>query len=232
VNRTIRRAEIFRNPAFIDIFHFSVALICVKVAANLKLIMILEYALEKFPLPAKLRDGMGVVMRPLAKRDAGRLHKFFLAVPEEERLFIKQPIFEGTMFKQWCQHPDFEHNLPLIMLHGDRIIGEATLHQRLGGWKRHIGLITVLTHPNYRGRDVAKMLVEEQVEIARNMGLRRLEAELNGERKVAIRALEQIGFQTLMKVDEYVLDMKAVMHDYLLMGMDLRTDEEYAGVGG
>jgi hypothetical protein len=29
-----------------------------------------------------------------------------------------------------------------------------------------------------------------------------------------------------------VLDMKAVMHDYVLMGMDLRTDEEYAGVGG
>jgi RimJ/RimL family protein N-acetyltransferase len=194
--------------------------------------MILEYALEKFPHSAKLRDGTAVVVRPLAKRDATRLHKFFLAVPEEERLFIKQPIFEGTLFKQWCQHPDFEHNLPLIMLHGERVIGEATLHQRLGGWKRHIGLVTVLTHPNYRGRDVAKMLVEEQVEIARNMGLRRLEAELNGERKVAIRALEQIGFQPLMKVEEYVLDMKAVMHDYLLMGMDLRTDEEYAGVGG
>ena len=194
--------------------------------------MMLEYALEKFPFSAKLRDGTAVIVRPLAKRDAGRLHKFFLAVPEEERLFIKQPIFEGALFKQWCQHPDFEHNLPLIMLHGERIIGEATLHQRLGGWKRHIGLITVLTHPNYRGRDVARMLVEEQVEIARNMGLRRLEAELNGERKVAIRALEQIGFEHLMKLEEYVLDMKAVMHDYVLMGMDLRTNEEYAGVGG
>jgi RimJ/RimL family protein N-acetyltransferase len=55
---------------------------------------------------------------------------------------------------------------------------------------------------------------------------------LNGERKVAIRALEQIGFQHLMKLEDYVLDMKAIMHDYVLMGMDLKTDEEYAGVGG
>ena len=194
--------------------------------------MILDYALEKFPLSTESARRHGSVVRPLGKRDATRLHKFFLAVPEEERLFIKQPIFERTMFKEWCQHADFEHNLPLFMLHGDKIIGEATLHQRLGGWKRHIGLITVLTHPQYRGRDVAKMLVEEQVEIARNMGLRRLEAELNGERKVAIRALEQIGFQPLMKLEDYVLDMKAVMHDYVLMGMDLRIDEEYAGVGG
>jgi hypothetical protein len=35
-----------------------------------------------------------------------------------------------------------------------------------------------------------------------------------------------------MKLEDYVLDMKAVTHDYVLMGMDLRVDEEYAGVGG
>ena len=194
--------------------------------------MMLEYALEKFPISMKLRDGTECVVRPLGKRDETRLHKFFLAVPEEERLFIKQPVFDREMFKEWCRHADFERNLPLLMLHGQKIIGEATLHQRFGGWKRHIGLITVLTHPQYRGRDVAKILVAEQVEIARILGLRRLEAELNGERKVAIRALEQIGFQHLMKLEDYVLDMKAITHDYVLMGMDLKTDEEYAGVGG
>jgi RimJ/RimL family protein N-acetyltransferase len=194
--------------------------------------MTLDCTLAKFPLTTQLRDGTAVTMRLLAKRDAARLHQFFLAVPEEERLFVKRPIFERTLFKQWCRHPDFEHNLPLMMVHGERIIGEATLHQRLGGWKRHIGVVTVLTHPNYRGRDVAKMLVEELVGIARELGLRRLEAELNGERKVAVRALEQLGFEPLMRLEEYVLDMKAVMHDYVLMGMNLRTDEEYAGVGG
>ena len=194
--------------------------------------MINEYVLEKYPLSLKLRDGTAVVVRPLGKRDEARLHKFFLVVPEEERLFIKQPVFERTLFKMWCRHPDFDHNLPLIMIHGQTIIGEATLHQRLGGWKRHTGLVTVLTHPNYRGRDVAKMLVAEQVEIARSLGLRQLEAELNGERKVAIQALEQIGFEQLMRLEDYVLDMKAVAHDYVLMGMSLRTDEEYAGVGG
>ena len=194
--------------------------------------MMLEYALEKFPVDLKLRDGTAVIVRPLARRDAARLHQFFLAVPEEERLFVKQPIFDRAMFQDWCKHADFERNLPLLMLHGQKIIGEATLHQRFGGWKRHIGLITVLTHPQYRGRDVAKILVAEQVEIARALGLVRLEAELNGERKVAIRALEQIGFQHLMELEDYVLDMKAVTHDFVLMGMDLKTDEEYAGVGG
>ena len=192
----------------------------------------IEFALEKFPISLKLRDGTAVVVRPLNKRDEAKLHKFFLAVPEEERLFIKQPIFERAMFRKWCRHPDFESNLPLLMLHGNKVIGEATLHQRAGGWKRHIGLIGVLTHPGYRGRDVAKILVEEQVQIARILGLRKLEAELNGERKVAILALEQIGFSRLMCLEDYLLDMKAVPHDLIVRGMNLKVDEEYAGVGG
>lgn len=192
----------------------------------------LEFALEKYPLSLKLRDGTNVTIRPLNNRDEAKLHKFFLAVPEEERLFIKQPIYERKMFHEWCRHPDFERNLPLLMLHGTKVIGEATLHQRAGGWKRHIGLIGVLTHPAYRGRDVAKILVAEQVQIARVLGLRKLEAELNGERKVAIRAMEEIGFSELMRLEDYVLDMKAVPHDLIVMGMDLKVDEEYAGVGG
>jgi GNAT superfamily N-acetyltransferase len=192
----------------------------------------LEFALEKYPISLKLRDGTPVTVRPLNKRDETKLHKFFLSIPEEERLFIKQPIFERKMFHDWCRHLDFESNLPLLMLHGTKIIGEATLHQRHGGWKRHIGLLGVLTHPGYRGRDVAKILIEEQVQIARILGLRKLETELNGERKVAINALEQIGFTRLMCLEDYVLDMKAVSHDLIVMGMNLKVDEEYAGVGG
>lgn len=191
----------------------------------------LEFALEKFPISLKLRDGTPVTIRPLNNRDEARLHKFFLVVPEEERLFIKQPIYERKMFHEWCRRPDFERNLPLLMLHGNKVIGEATLHQRAGGWKRHIGLIGVLTHPGYRGRDVAKILVAEQVQIARVLGVRKLEAELNGERKVAIRALEELGFSELMRLEDYVLDMHAIPHDLVLMGINLKVDEEYAGVG-
>jgi RimJ/RimL family protein N-acetyltransferase len=167
----------------------------------------------------------------LGKRDDAKLERFFLAVPEVERLFIKQRPTDRTVLRQWCQNPDFEENLPLLMLNGNQVIGEATLHQRRGGWRRHIGLVTVLTHPEYHGRDVAKILVQEIIVIAQHLGLQRLEARFNGERKVAIRALEQLGFQQLLRLPDYVMDMKSQPHDYVLMGMDLRTAEEYASAG-
>lgn len=194
--------------------------------------MLLTDLLDKYPLETKLRDGTPVVVRPVARRDDVKLQKFFLAVPEEERLFIKQPITDETLFRQWCRQPDFERNLPLLMFHKNKVIGEATLHQRSGGWKRHIGLITLLTHPEYRGRDVSKVLVMELIRVARHCGLRRLEAEINGERKIAHAVLSQLGFNELMRLEDYVMDMKAVPHDYVLMGRSLKQEEEYAGIGG
>jgi GNAT superfamily N-acetyltransferase len=194
--------------------------------------MLLVDALDKYPLEIKLRDGTPVIVRPLNRRDDVRLQKFFLVVPEEERLFVKQPITDRTLFRQWCRQPDFERNLPLLMLHGRKIIGEATLHQRGGGWKRHIGLITLLTHPEYRGRDVSKVLVTELIYLARQCGLRQLEAEVNGERKIALQVLAQLGFSELLRLPDYVMDMKAVTHDYVMMGRSLKQEEEYAGLGG
>jgi hypothetical protein len=40
-----------------------------------------------------------------------------------------------------------------------------------------------------------------------------------------------LGFTPLTRLADYVKDMQAVAHDYVLMGLDLKTDEEYAGMG-
>ena len=36
----------------------------------------------------------------------------------------------------------------------------------------------------------------------------------------------------LLRLENYVKDMQAVSHDYILMGLDLLTDEEYTSAGG
>lgn len=194
--------------------------------------MSLEYALEKFPVKAQLKDGIEVCVRPLAKRDAVALQKFFYAVPEPERLFIERPVVDKRFFAKMCAKIDFEEDLVLVMTHGSKIIGWINLHQRQGGWRRHIGRITLLTHPNYRGRDVSRLLLEEIVTAARYLGLWKLEAELNGERTIALRSLETLGFRLLMRLPEYVIDMTRQTHDFVLMGLDLKTDEEYTAAIG
>jgi GNAT superfamily N-acetyltransferase len=193
--------------------------------------MALEYALERFPVETQLRDRTKVVIRPLRRTDGTALQKFFFAVPEPERLFIERPIMDKAIFDTWCRERDLQRDFTLLMIDKKRIIGWINMHMPQGGWMRHIGHITLLTHPEYRGRDVSMMLVQEIIHAGRHLGLWKLEAELNGERKIAIRSLQQLGFEQLFCLPDYVIDMSRQKHDYVLMGRNLKTDEEYAGLG-
>jgi len=194
--------------------------------------MSLELELQKFPKDIKLKDGLKATLRPLRKDDEKNFHEFFLAVPERERMFIKHRVTDAAVIRDWCQNIDLGRNLPMLASADGKIIGDVTLHQQLGGWKRHIGRVSVLVHPQFRGRGLAKALVHEIVEIARNTGLEKVEAEFIGEQEAAIHMFAMIGFSNLLRLEDYVKDMQAISHDYVLMGLDLTTDEEYAGVGG
>ena len=61
--------------------------------------------------------------------------------------------------------------------------------------------------------------------------LERLEAEFIGEQETALKVFGLLGFTKLAHLPDYVRDMQAVAHDWILMGLVLKTDEEYAGMG-
>jgi acetyltransferase len=194
--------------------------------------MSLELQLQKFPRNLALKDGSKITLRPLRKDDEKNFHELFLTIPEQERMFIKHRVTDTAVIRDWCQNIDLGRNLPLLALSDGKIVGVATLHQQLGGWKRHIGRVSVLVQPKVRGRGIARALVHEIVDIARNTGLEHVEAEFIGGQETAIHMFAMLGFSQLLTLEDYVKDMQAVRHNYVLMGLSLLTDEEYAGVGG
>ena len=194
--------------------------------------MSLDVALMEYPKDLELKSGFQCVLRPLETPDELAFHEFFLAVPTHERMFIKHRVTQPEVIRDWCQNIDLGRNLPLLAIADGKIVGDATLHQQLGGWKRHIGRVSVLVLPQYRGRGLARAMVTEIVQIARNLGLERVEAEFIGEQEAAIKMFALLGFSNLVRLEDYVKDMQAISHDYVLMGVDLKVDEDYAGVGG
>ena len=192
----------------------------------------IELELQTFSKTVKLKDGSQAVLRPLRRDDEKQLHQLFLDIPEQERMFIKHRVQDMAVIRDWCQNIDYGRNLPLVALLGGKISGLATLHQQLGGWKRHIGRVSVLVHPQFRGRGMASMLVGEIVDIARRAGLEKVEAEFIGEQAAGMKMFALLDFRELVRLEDYVKDMQAIAHDYILMGLELKTDEEYASAGG
>ena len=192
----------------------------------------IELELQKFPKVVTLKDGTKVTLRPLRRDDEKDFHKLFLGIPEPERMFIKHRVTDFEVIRDWCRNIDYGRNLPLVALIGGKIIGDATLHQQLGGWKRHVGRVSVLVHPEFRGRGLARALVGEIIDIARSASLEKVEAEFIGEQEAAIKMFAMLGFSQLLRLEDYVKDMQAITHDYILMGLELKTDEEYASASG
>ena len=79
---------------------------------------------------------------------------------------------------------------------------------------------------------LSKRARSRTVEIARACSLEKLEAEFIGTQEGALKVFSLLGFGELTRLSSYVKDMQAIPHDYILMGLNLKTDEEYAGVGG
>ena len=184
-----------------------------------------------YPKDLELKEGLKCDLRPLESTDEMAFHEFFLAVPPKERMFIKHRVTDPAIIHDWCQNIDLGRNLPMLAILNGQIIATATLHQQLGGWKRHIGRVSVLVHPKFRGRGLARAVVTEIIDLGRQMGLEKVEAEFIGEQTAAMRIFALLGFLPLCRLSDYVKDMEGVTHDYFLLGLDLKTDEEYAGMG-
>lgn len=193
--------------------------------------MSLDLILNEFPAERTLKDNFHITLRPLRPADELGFHEFFLAVPVKERMFIKHRVTDPAVIHDWCQEIDLERNFPLLAIHNHQIVACSTLHQQHGGWKRHIGRVSVLVHPQFRGRGLARAMVTEIIDIARHLGLQKVEAEFIGDQAGAIKMFALLGFSELCRFDDYVKDMQGIEHDYVLMGLKLVTDEEYAGQG-
>lgn len=182
-------------------------------------------------MEVELKSGTKCSLRPLQATDAKAFNEFFLALNGQELMYIKHRVTDPAVIRGWCKTLDLGRNLPLLAFADKKVLGVATLHQQLGGWKRHIGRISVHVHPQHRGHGLAKSLVSALVDVARQCGLERLEAEFIARQEGAMKVFALLGFQELLRLPDYVKDMQAISHDYILMGLEMRTDEEYAGMG-
>ncbi len=193
--------------------------------------MSFELALKDIDKSFTSDDGIAIEIRPLQASDEKALLGFFKNLPQPEVMFFKRRVTDPDVIKSWCENIELDSRLPLLALHEGKIIAVASLLQNKGGWKRHIGRISQSILPKYRQKGIAGKLVQELVDVARMAGLQKVEAEFIDKQEGGQKLFALLGFTHLMKLEDYLQDMQAINHDYVLMGMDLKTDEEYAGMG-
>jgi L-amino acid N-acyltransferase YncA len=176
--------------------------------------------ISTYPKLLPLRDGEEVAIRPMMPGDEGMLLDFFRRLPEADRFSLKDDVTAPGVIAGWVRDLDYERVLPLLAWQHDRIVGDATLHRRRGGARRHIGEVRVTVDPALRGRGLGTALLHELIDYASQVELDSLVFELIEEAQdEAIAAAQRAGFLVAARLVNHVKDQQGKPHDLLIMGL-------------
>ncbi|MFP3867760.1 MAG: N-acetyltransferase family protein [Desulfobacteraceae bacterium] len=176
-----------------------------------------DLIINNYPKEVNLEDGIKVVFRPLLKDDQQALFEYFQSLPEEDRACLKDEVTDPQVIENWIYDMDYDELLPLLALHQGRIIGDATLHFSQIGWSKHQGEIRLTTDPEYRVKGLGTLMVQELIDIATQLGLEQLSAEMPPEMDKAFYLFEKLGFKETAILNGFVRDLKGEETDLVLM---------------
>jgi RimJ/RimL family protein N-acetyltransferase len=177
--------------------------------------------MEQFKKTIKLRDGSSVCIRPLGKQDGPALLSFFAALPEDDRLFLKEDVTNKGVINRWMQELNFDKVIPFVAEKDSAIIGDATLHLNKYGWQRHVAEIRCVVSREYQQKGLGTALMRELVAHAVEQRVLKLSATMMDIQKSAQRAFERIGFKKEAELKDFVTDINGKSHNLVIMVNDV-----------
>ncbi len=173
--------------------------------------------LDRYPREIVLRNGAGLVFRPMVPEDVDRLWTFFQSIPPEDKMFFRRDVNRRDVVQGFADALDYERVLPILALEGERVVGDATLHRRKSGWKRRVGVVRVQIAADYRHLGLGTAMVRELRHLGEKASLRYLMAEVIEEQAAAVRAFEKLGFERAAVYPDFVDDRKGEPHNLVVL---------------
>jgi RimJ/RimL family protein N-acetyltransferase len=168
-----------------------------------------------------LKDGSRVILRPLVKEDRDKLLDFFQRLEEREISFLRNDVRDPAVIDHWVDNIDYSRVFPLVAEAEGRIVGDATLHMRKVGWKRHLGNVRVVVARDFQGRGLGTLLINEIVDLAGEFGLEKLVAEVHFQARGALALFKHAGFSIKAVFEDLVKDPAGKNSDLVVMVCDV-----------
>ncbi len=179
--------------------------------------------MQGFRKEAKLKDGTKVILRPMVKEDRDKLLDFFQRVPDKDRQFLRNDVRDPNIIDSWVNNIDYHKVFPLLAEVDGKIVGDATLHMRSTGWKRHLGNVRVVVAQEFQRRGLGTLLINEIAELATEFGLEKLVSEIYFHSPGAYWAFKRAGFGVKAVFEDLVKDLSGNSADMIVMVCDVEA---------
>jgi len=166
-------------------------------------------------------DEKSLELRLMTAANREDVLRFARELPRRDVLFLRMDITDPRNVDEWIRNIDAGRTVTVVAFDGDHIAGYASLHHNEVLWTRHVGEIRTIVGADYRGIRLGARLAEEIFDIAKDLGLRKLTAQMTSDQKGARATFERIGFRPEALLSDYVIDNEGRTHDMLIMSHDI-----------
>jgi RimJ/RimL family protein N-acetyltransferase len=188
---------------------------------------------NRYPRELTLEGG-NVTLRLMEARDQDAVLSFVRELPPDDLLFLRLDVTAPEGLAEWVGNVQAGRTITVLAEQGGVIVGYASIHHNDTMWNRHIGEIRVNVGAEFRKKGLGRRLVEGVFAIARDIGLRKITAQMTPDQKGARVTFERLGFRPEALLADFVVDREGKTRDLLIMTQDLAgfTDVEYVSAAG
>ncbi|MGI8550446.1 MAG: GNAT family N-acetyltransferase [Dehalococcoidia bacterium] len=176
---------------------------------------------REYPCTIKLDNGTSMTLRLMTPRDSEGILAFARSLPEADLLFLRSDITNPVVVRNWVENIEEGRTVTLLAEVSGELSGYASLHYNETTWQRHLGEIRIQVGQRYRSQGLGKALAGEIFSIARNLGVRKIMAQMTPDQKGAIATFERLGFQPEALLQDFVIDRSGRTRDLVIMANDV-----------
>jgi len=157
----------------------------------------------------------------MTAKDADAILAFARLLPPEDLMFLRTDITEPETVRNWMHYIELGRTTTVMAESDERIAGYASIHINDALWTRHVAEMRVLVGSDYRGLGLGKRLTNEAFAIAKEMGLKKITAQMSTDQRGARQVFEHLGFRPEALLADHVMSRDGQTHDLLIMSYDV-----------
>jgi RimJ/RimL family protein N-acetyltransferase len=166
--------------------------------------------------------GTHLTFRLMTPDDAEAVSVFAKALSPDDLTFLRSDITQPETIKAWMNYLRTGRTISVLAETPDKVIaGYASIHVNDALWMRHVGELRVLVGSDYRGIGLGKRLTNEAFSMAKDLGLKKITAQMSTDQRSARQVFEHLGFRPEALLADHVMTRDGQTHDLLIMSYDV-----------
>lgn len=174
-------------------------------------------------------DGQEVTFRLMEPSDRQAVINFARSLNEEDLMFLRTDITQESTVDNWMNYLKNGRTISIVAEVDGRIAGYSSIHLNEATWTRHVGELRVLVGREFRGLGLGKRLTNEAFALAKDLGLRKITAQMSTDQRSARGVFEHLGFRPEALLADHVMTRDGQTRDLLIMSYDVAGFTNDAG---